>query len=147
MEAYRSKLARRYDREFKENAVALIQSGRTITEVARDLGVSHWSLSRWVKDVQAGKIPSQPTFLTLSKSSRASRRSCNFSPREITMEHTGLGSETHSSIMSNPLVVARALLAHDSNAVTSFGSACAKKSKLSTNLGCTRDRRRSLSGA
>jgi transposase-like protein len=63
MEAYRSKFARRYDREFKENAVALIQSGRTITEVARDLGVSHWSLSRWIKDVQAGKIPSQPRTL------------------------------------------------------------------------------------
>jgi transposase-like protein len=31
MEAYRSKFARRYDREFKENAVALVQSGRTPT--------------------------------------------------------------------------------------------------------------------
>jgi Transposase len=50
MEAYRSKFARRYDREFKENAVALVQSGRTISEVARDLDVSHWSLNRWVKD-------------------------------------------------------------------------------------------------
>jgi transposase len=63
MEPNKSKFARRYDREFKESAVALIQSGRTITEVARDLGVSHWSLSRWVKDVQAGKIPSQPRTL------------------------------------------------------------------------------------
>ncbi|MDP9129050.1 MAG: transposase [Candidatus Binatota bacterium] len=63
MELDRSKFARRYDGEFKENAVALIQSGRTISEVGRDLGVSHWSLSRWVKDVQAGKIPSQPRRL------------------------------------------------------------------------------------
>ena len=31
---------RRYDREFKNNAVALVRGGRTITEVARDLGVS-----------------------------------------------------------------------------------------------------------
>ena len=31
---------RRYDREFKSNAVALVRGGRTITEVGRDLGVS-----------------------------------------------------------------------------------------------------------
>ena len=67
MEAYRSKFARRYDREFKENAVALVQSGRTITEVARDLGVSHWSLNRWVKDAEAGKILSQPRTLASPK--------------------------------------------------------------------------------
>jgi transposase-like protein len=35
-----NKSGRRYDREFKENAVALVRSGRSITEVARDLGVS-----------------------------------------------------------------------------------------------------------
>jgi transposase len=34
---------RRYDREFKSNAVALVRAGRTITEVGRDLGVSKWS--------------------------------------------------------------------------------------------------------
>jgi transposase-like protein len=46
MEAYRSKFGRRYDRKFKEKAVALVQSGRTVSEVARDLGVSQWSLNR-----------------------------------------------------------------------------------------------------
>jgi transposase-like protein len=35
-----SRYARRYDREFKENAVALVESGREVKEVARDLGVS-----------------------------------------------------------------------------------------------------------
>jgi transposase-like protein len=48
-----SKFARRYDREFKENAVALFQGGRSVTQVARDLSVSHGSLSRWVKKAQA----------------------------------------------------------------------------------------------
>ena len=50
MQTNSSKFARRYDREFKENAVALIQSGRSITEVSRDLGVSDWSLRQWLKD-------------------------------------------------------------------------------------------------
>jgi transposase-like protein len=54
MESSSSKYSRRYDSEFKENAVELVQSGKSITQVARDLGVSHWSLSRWVKLAQAG---------------------------------------------------------------------------------------------
>ena len=36
---------RRYDREFKDDAVALVRAGRTISAVARDLGVSTWSLA------------------------------------------------------------------------------------------------------
>ena len=59
METTASKFARRYDREFKENAVALVTAGKTITEVARDLGVSHWSLTRWVHLAREGKEQSQ----------------------------------------------------------------------------------------
>lgn len=47
MEKYKSR-GRRYDREFKRGAIALVKEGRTITEVARDLGVNQCSLSRWV---------------------------------------------------------------------------------------------------
>jgi transposase-like protein len=64
MQTNSSKFARRYDREFKQNAVALIESGRTITEVARDLGVSHWSLSRWVKEAQGGHTLSESKTLS-----------------------------------------------------------------------------------
>jgi transposase len=55
MQTNSSKFSRRYDREFKENAVALIQSGRSITEVSRDLGVSGWSLRQWLKVTQGGQ--------------------------------------------------------------------------------------------
>ena len=64
MQSNSSKCARRYDREFKEQAVALIQSGRSITEVSRDLGVSHWSLSRWLKEAQSGQALSEPKTLS-----------------------------------------------------------------------------------
>lgn len=47
---------RRYDREFKNNAVALVQSGRTVTEVARDLGVSKWSLGHWAREARNGRL-------------------------------------------------------------------------------------------
>jgi transposase-like protein len=59
METTQSRYARRYDREFKENAVALVESGREVKEVARDLGVSHWSLNNWCTQSQAGKKQTQ----------------------------------------------------------------------------------------
>ena len=55
MQSNSSKFSRRYDREFKENAVALIQSGRSITEVSRDLGVSDWSLRQWLKTIEGAQ--------------------------------------------------------------------------------------------
>ena len=42
----KSPFGRRYDREFKENAVALVRGGKRITAVARDQGVSTWALGR-----------------------------------------------------------------------------------------------------
>lgn len=54
---------RRYDREFKENAVALVRSGRTIQSVARDLGVTTWSLGRWVRGVNLGDSLNEPKTL------------------------------------------------------------------------------------
>jgi transposase len=59
------KSGRRYDREFKENAVALVRGRRSATEVARDLGVSTWSLSRWVALPKAGGAPNEPKTLAV----------------------------------------------------------------------------------
>ena len=50
----KSKFARRYDREFKENAVALVSHGRSQSKVVRDLSVSAWSLG---EVGQAGTTP------------------------------------------------------------------------------------------
>ena len=58
-----SKFGRRYDREFKEKAVALVLSGRSQGEVSRDLGVSAWSLGEWVKKARAGHAPAQAATL------------------------------------------------------------------------------------
>ena len=53
----------RYDREFKNDAVGLVRAGRTITEVARELGVSKWSLGRWVQAAKNGKSLGEPKTL------------------------------------------------------------------------------------
>lgn len=58
-----NKCGRRYDRQFKEDAVNLVLSGKTVTEVARDLGVSTWSLGGWVKQAQKGEALHEPQTL------------------------------------------------------------------------------------
>jgi len=58
-----SKFGRRYDREFKEKAVALVLGGRSQGEVSRDLGVSAWSLGEWIKQARAGHVPAQAATL------------------------------------------------------------------------------------
>ncbi len=59
-----SRFARRYDREFKQNAVALIEGGRSVSEVARDLGVSYWSLKRWLNETKNGQNLNQSKTLS-----------------------------------------------------------------------------------
>lgn len=56
---------RRHDREFKNknNAVALVQSGRTVTEVARDLGVSKGSPGHWAREPRNGQPLREPGTL------------------------------------------------------------------------------------
>jgi len=52
----------RYSEEFKRDAVALVRSsGRTVTEVARDLGVSPEGLRGWYKRDRAERgVPATP---------------------------------------------------------------------------------------
>ena len=52
-----SKFSRRYDREFKEKAVALVLVERSEGEVSRDLGVSTWPLGEWIRKARADHVP------------------------------------------------------------------------------------------
>lgn len=65
MQSNSSKFARRYDRDFKQDAVALIQSGRSVSEVSRDLGVSTWSLRYWLKQSQSAQSLHEPKTLSV----------------------------------------------------------------------------------
>ncbi len=47
----RSRSGKRYDAEFKQEAVRLLlSSGKPATQLAGELGVSSWSLSQWKQD-------------------------------------------------------------------------------------------------
>jgi transposase len=69
-----SKTGRRYDKEFKEDAVALVQSGRTAVAVARDLGVSDWTVRNWVKQAQQGALSQSKKLATETSEQRELRR-------------------------------------------------------------------------
>ena len=87
MQTNSSKFSRRYDREFKENAVALIQSGRSITEVSRDLGVSDWSLRQWLKAIEGAQALNESK--RLSSRRRSSARSAGCARRMIICAGSG----------------------------------------------------------
>ena len=46
-----------YPAEFRAEAVRLVRAGGKVSDVAHDLGVSHWSLTKWVRqaDVDQGR--------------------------------------------------------------------------------------------
>jgi transposase len=54
---------RRYDRQFKEDALALVRGGRSLSQVASDLGVTSGMLSEWRKKIEAGEALTEPKTL------------------------------------------------------------------------------------
>jgi transposase-like protein len=68
------KSRRRYDRQFKEDAVALVRGGRTQSQVARDLGIGAWVLCRWIQKAQAGLAQSDPKTIAAETPERRELR-------------------------------------------------------------------------
>lgn len=53
----KTKVSRRsYDEQFKRDAVALIEGGRKIHPLARELGISHWNLREWKSRYGTGAV-------------------------------------------------------------------------------------------
>ena len=72
-----SKYGRRFDEEFKREIAALAnQPGANQEQVARDLGVSPYSVSRWKKLYAGGPAGPTPSVnpLELERENRALRR-------------------------------------------------------------------------
>ncbi len=56
----RKRPRRKYDEAFKKQAVALVQtSGRSLNQVAAELGVSHWNLRDWREIYGPRSTPAQ----------------------------------------------------------------------------------------
>ncbi|MFE7856330.1 transposase [Streptomyces sp. NPDC057403] len=64
----KSNRSRRYTEEFKRDAVALVRSsGKTVTEVARQIGVSAEGLRNWVKQDTIDRGQGAPGELTTAE--------------------------------------------------------------------------------
>ncbi|MFI5800102.1 transposase [Streptomyces sp. NPDC051677] len=60
-----NKYTKRYTEEFKRDAIALVDSsGKTVTAVARELGISSESLRSWYRRAKADQSKGQPGELT-----------------------------------------------------------------------------------
>ncbi|MGW1365458.1 transposase, partial [Streptomyces chartreusis] len=63
-----NKYTKRYTAEFKRDAIALVDStGKTVTAVARELGVSSESLRGWYRQARAGRGEGRPGELTTAE--------------------------------------------------------------------------------
>jgi len=103
----KSKCARRYDAEFKENAVGLVQSGRTIRSVSAALGCSTWSLRQWVAHIKNGGALTQPKTLAAEtpeqRENRRLRQELDYlrRQRDILKKALAIVSEGNLNIDSN----------------------------------------------
>ncbi len=52
--------SKRYDEEFQREAVRLLEAGRSVTQLSRELGVSTWSLCMWKKRHGVGAAGTGP---------------------------------------------------------------------------------------
>ncbi|MFE7572895.1 transposase [Streptomyces sp. NPDC057539] len=60
-----SKYTKRYTEEFKRDAIALVDSsGKTVTAIARELGISSESLRGWYRQAKADQGEGRPGELT-----------------------------------------------------------------------------------
>lgn len=70
----KSNMSKRYTAEFKRDAVELaLSSDKTVTEVARDLGVSPEGLRGWVKQAKTDRGEGAPGALTTAEKDELQR--------------------------------------------------------------------------
>ena len=68
-----SKYGRRFDEEFKREVAALAsRPGASLEQVARDLGVSPWSVSRWRRQYGVVQQGAGNTLMSAASASNAS---------------------------------------------------------------------------
>ncbi len=86
----KSNTSKRYTAEFKRDAVALaLSSDKTVTEVARDLGVSPEGLRNWVKQAKIDRGEGPTGALTTAEREELARLRRKAREQEATIEVLG----------------------------------------------------------
>ncbi|MBO4256146.1 transposase [Streptomyces griseorubiginosus] len=91
--------SRQYTEEFKRDAVALVHSsGKTVTEVARQLGVSAEGLRNWVKQDAIGRGQGAPGDLTTAEREELRRLRRLAAERAAVPADPAIGQGTHTAL-------------------------------------------------
>jgi len=61
---------RKYDDEFKREAVRRVFDGQSVASVSRELGVAEGLIHNWKKTVKAGNTPAENELIELKKKLR-----------------------------------------------------------------------------
>lgn len=69
-----NKNGKRYSDEFKSDAMSLVKEGRSISSVARDLGISYQSLRNWLKASKQQQDPEASRILELEVQLKAEKK-------------------------------------------------------------------------
>ncbi|WP_331744353.1 transposase (plasmid) [Streptomyces sp. NBC_01136] len=86
----KSNTSKRYSAEFKKDAVDLVRSsGRTVTEVARELGVSSEGLRGWVRQAEIDRGEGPAGVLTTAEREELVRLRRKVREQEQTIEVLG----------------------------------------------------------
>ena len=70
-------LKREYTAEFKEQAVAMVNNGRSVPEVAGELGLIEQTLRNWMKAAERGRLNEKAKKVTEEQMELARLRSEN----------------------------------------------------------------------
>lgn len=88
--SHKSNTSKRYTAEFKKDAVDLVRSsGRTVTEVARELGVSSEGLRGWVRQAGVDRGEGPAGVLTTAEREELVRLRRTVREQEQTIEVLG----------------------------------------------------------
>jgi transposase len=63
-----------YSTEYKQNAVEIIKTGKSISTVARDLGVTETSLRRWVEEAKPPIVDKDARIAELEQENKRLRQ-------------------------------------------------------------------------
>ena len=91
---------KRYPQSFKQEALALIAAGRSMSQVARDLGVSIWTLGEWKK-----QLAGPPSALPGLEAAAANPDLAALTAEVSRLRRALAQSELHADILKKALAI------------------------------------------
>lgn len=95
------RFAKRYSPEFKQEALALMAAGQSMSQVSRDLGVSIWTLGEW-KKLSKASVPGAAAAGTLES---AGGDAATLATEVVRLRKALAKAELHADILKKALAI------------------------------------------